>query len=72
MLKQTSFIEQSHFYGGVVGMRLSGQQWVFIALTLIGATTGVVTGGTGIVFVGCHFENAATGIDASGTSGSFT
>ncbi|KAL2219267.1 putative exo-beta-1,3-glucanase [Thermoascus aurantiacus ATCC 26904] len=60
------------FYGGVVGMRLSGQQWVFKGLTFIGTTTGVVAGGTDIVFVGCHFENAGTGIDASGTSGSLT
>ena len=53
-------------------MSLSGQQWVFKGLKFQGTKTGVVTGGTDIVFLGCEFENNGLGIDASGTSGSLT
>jgi glucan 1,3-beta-glucosidase len=53
-------------------MKLNGQQWVFKNLTFSGTTTGVVAGGTNIVFLGCRFENGHVGIDANGTSGSLT
>lgn len=53
-------------------MSLAGQQWVFKGLQFQGTKTGVVTGGTDIVFLGCTFQNGALGIDASGTSGSLT
>ncbi|KAA8645849.1 hypothetical protein EYZ11_010007 [Aspergillus tanneri] len=60
------------FRGGAVGMRLSGQQWAFRNLRFTGTATGVIAGGTDIVFVDCHFEEGDIGIDASGTSGSLT
>ena len=53
-------------------MNLSGQQWVFKNITIISATTGVVAGGTNLVFVGCRFKNVETGINANGISGSLT
>lgn len=53
-------------------MSLSGQQWVFKNITIISATTGVVAGGTNLVFVGCTFKNVETGINANGISGSLT
>lgn len=53
-------------------MSLSGQQWLFKGLKFQGTKTGVVTGGTDIIFLGCEFENGELGIDASGTSGSLT
>lgn len=53
-------------------MNLSGQQWVFKGLTFQGTKTGVVTGGTDIVFLGCTFQDGDLGIDGSGTSGSLT
>ncbi|PWY92822.1 exo-beta-1,3-glucanase [Aspergillus heteromorphus CBS 117.55] len=60
------------FSGGSVGMKLSGQQWVFKNLKFMGTTTGVIAGGTDIVFLGCQFEQGNLGIDAQGTSGSLT
>ncbi|OCL04180.1 glycoside hydrolase family 55 protein [Glonium stellatum] len=60
------------FYGGVVAMSLSGQQWVFKNITIISATTGVIAGGTNLVFIGCTFKNVETGINANGISGSLT
>ncbi|KAF7589366.1 hypothetical protein BBP40_004414 [Aspergillus hancockii] len=60
------------FSGGSIGMKLSGQQWVFRNLTFTGTTTGVVAGGTNIVFLGCRFSQGDVGIEASGTSGSLT
>jgi glucan 1,3-beta-glucosidase len=60
------------FSGGSIGMKLSGQQWVFRNLSFTGTTTGVVAGGTNIVFLGCRFQQGDVGIDASGTSGSLT
>ncbi|KAI9927862.1 hypothetical protein MW887_002714 [Aspergillus wentii] len=60
------------FNGGVIGMNLAGQQWVFKNLKFTGTKTGVIAGGTDIVFVGCQFDQGETGIDASGTSGSLT
>ncbi|KAL5332849.1 pectate lyase superfamily protein-domain-containing protein [Aspergillus crustosus] len=60
------------FNGGSVGMKLSGQQWVFKNLTFTGTETGVIAGGTDIVFLGCEFNKGRTGIDATGTSGSLT
>ncbi|PYH93449.1 exo-beta-1,3-glucanase [Aspergillus ellipticus CBS 707.79] len=60
------------FSGGAIGMKLSGQQWVFKNLKFMGTTTGVIAGGTDIVFLGCQFEQGNLGIDAQGTSGSLT
>ncbi|KAL4906769.1 hypothetical protein BDW74DRAFT_189930 [Aspergillus multicolor] len=60
------------FSGGNIGMKLSGQQWVFKNIVFEGTTTGIVTGGTDIVLLGCQFNNGKTGIDATGTSGSLT
>ncbi|KAL4800589.1 pectate lyase superfamily protein-domain-containing protein [Aspergillus venezuelensis] len=60
------------FTGGDVGMKLSGQQWVFKNIVFSGSKTGVIAGGTDIVFLGCQFSNGETGIDATGTSGSLT
>ncbi|KAB8237024.1 glycoside hydrolase family 55 protein [Aspergillus alliaceus] len=60
------------FSGGNIGMKLSGQQWVFKNLTFTGTTTGVIAGGTNIVFLGCRFQQGTIGIDASDTSGSLT
>ncbi|RAL02841.1 glycoside hydrolase family 55 protein [Aspergillus ibericus CBS 121593] len=60
------------FKGGAIGMKLSGQQWVFKNISFTGTTTGVQAGGTDIVFLGCHFESGDVGIDAQGTSGSLT
>jgi glucan 1,3-beta-glucosidase len=51
-------------------MSLSGQQWAFKNITFIGCTTGVITGGTNIVFTASFFQYCTTGIDASGTGGS--
>lgn len=53
-------------------MNLAGQQWVFKGLTFQGTKTGVVTGGTDIVFLGCTFQDGELGIDGSGASGSLT
>ncbi|KAI9374056.1 pectate lyase superfamily protein-domain-containing protein [Aspergillus egyptiacus] len=60
------------FNGGKVGMKLSGQQWVFKNIVFTGTDTGVIAGGTDIVFLGCQFNNGHTGINATGTSGSLT
>ncbi|KAE8148799.1 pectate lyase superfamily protein-domain-containing protein [Aspergillus avenaceus] len=60
------------FSGGLIGMKLSGQQWVFKGLSFTGTTTGVIAGGTDIIFLGCHFQEGIIGIDASETSGSLT
>lgn len=60
------------FNGGVTGMTLGGQQWVFKGLKFNGCTTGVSGGCTDCVYVGCSFQNMATGIDASSVSGSLT
>ncbi|KAE8415095.1 pectate lyase superfamily protein-domain-containing protein [Aspergillus pseudocaelatus] len=60
------------FSGGGVGMKLSGQQWVFKNLTFTGTTIGVVAGGTDIIFLGCRFQQGGIGINATETSGSLT
>ncbi|PLB52583.1 exo-beta-1,3-glucanase [Aspergillus steynii IBT 23096] len=60
------------FEGGSIGMKLSGQQWVFKSLKFTGTKIGVIAGGTDIVFLNCHFEKGDIGIDAGGTSGSLT
>lgn len=60
------------FNGGVVGVQLSGQQWMFKNFTLSGSTTSVVAGGTNIVVLVYRSEYGAMGIDASGTSSSLT
>ncbi|KAI9035159.1 exo-beta-1 [Aspergillus affinis] len=60
------------FQGGSIGMKLSGQQWVFKSLRFTGTKIGVIAGGTDIVFMDCHFEQGDIGIDAGGTSGSLT
>jgi glucan 1,3-beta-glucosidase len=53
-----------------VGMNLNTQQFAIKGVTFDGCTTGVVvTGCFDCVFVDCTFENAATGISASGDSG---
>lgn len=53
-------------------MKLNGQQWVFKNIVFSGTKTGVIAGGTDIIFLGCQFNNGRTGIDAVGTSGSLT
>jgi len=53
-------------------MKLSGQQWAFKNMTFIGCTTGVQAGGLDIVITASFFQFCATGIDASGASGSIT
>lgn len=53
-------------------MKLDGQQWIFRNVRFQGTATGVVAGGTDIVFLGCSFKNGKVGIDAEGTSGSLT
>lgn len=53
-------------------MKLDGQQWVFRNVRMKGTATGVVAGGTDIVFLGCSFQNGKVGIVADGTSGSLT
>lgn len=53
-------------------MSLSGQQWILKGITINGATTGIKAGGFDVVCLQCSFQNAATGIDASGVSGSLT
>ncbi|KAL2867003.1 glycoside hydrolase family 55 protein [Aspergillus lucknowensis] len=63
-------VNDLRFTGGNVGMKLSGQQWVFKNIVFTGTKTGVVAGGTNIIFLGCQFNNGHTGIDATGTSGS--
>ncbi|KAG2413903.1 hypothetical protein HFD88_003093 [Aspergillus terreus] len=60
------------FNGGAVGMHLSGQQWVFRNLKFRGTLTGVIAGGTNIVFLGCSFEAGDVAIKADSTSGSLT
>jgi hypothetical protein len=53
-------------------MHLSGQQWVFRNLKFRGTLTGVIAGGTNIVFLGCSFEAGDVAIKADSTSGSLT
>lgn len=53
-------------------MDLSGQQWVFKNIVFTGTNTGVIAGGTDIVFLGCQFSGGHTAINATGTSGSLT
>ena len=53
-------------------MHLSGQQWVFRNLKFRGTSTGVIAGGTNIVFLGCSFEAGDVAIKANSTSGSLT
>ncbi|KAL2831101.1 pectate lyase superfamily protein-domain-containing protein [Aspergillus cavernicola] len=65
-------VNDLRFNGGNVGMKLSGQQWVFKNIIFNGTNTGVIAGGTDIVFLGCQFNNGHTGIDATGTTGSLT
>ncbi|KAL4924517.1 glycoside hydrolase family 55 protein [Aspergillus undulatus] len=65
-------VNDLRFTGGDVGMKLSGQQWVFKNIVFSGTNTGVTAGGTDILFLGCQFNNGHTGIDATGTSGSLT
>ncbi|KAL3475080.1 pectate lyase superfamily protein-domain-containing protein [Aspergillus californicus] len=65
-------VNDLRFNGGDIGMKLSGQQWVFKNIIFTGTNTGVIAGGTNVVFLGCQFNNGSTGIDATGTSGSLT
>ncbi|KAJ9226453.1 CAZyme family GH55 [Paecilomyces variotii] len=60
------------FYGGNIGLDLSGQQWVFKGITFNGTKTAVIAGATNIVFQGCTFNGVNIGINASSTSGSLT
>ncbi|KAL2807684.1 pectin lyase fold/virulence factor [Aspergillus granulosus] len=65
-------VNDLRFNGGDVGMKLSGQQWVFKNIVFTGTNTGVIAGGTDVIFLGCQFNGGHTGIDATGTSGSLT
>ncbi|KAJ6101768.1 hypothetical protein N7486_004195 [Penicillium sp. IBT 16267x] len=58
------------FYGGATGLKLSGQQWILKNIKTSGTTTGISAGGFNVVCLDCYFEYAATGIDATGISGS--
>jgi glucan 1,3-beta-glucosidase len=60
------------FNGGAIGLSLSGQQWVLKNIATNGATTGISVGAFDLVCHSCHFSNGATGIDATGVSGSVT
>ncbi|RFU32374.1 Beta-glucosidase/Glucan 1,3-beta-glucosidase/Glucan endo-1,3-beta-D-glucosidase, partial [Scytalidium lignicola] len=60
------------FFGGSIGIELSGQQWILKGITINGANTGIKAGAFQIVCLKCSFENGAVGIDASGVSGSLT
>ncbi|KKK20548.1 hypothetical protein AOCH_002606 [Aspergillus ochraceoroseus] len=60
------------FNGGNIGMKLSGQQWVFRNISFYGTSTAVQAGATDILFLGCRFSGNRVGIDATGTSGSLT
>ncbi|KAF7139730.1 hypothetical protein CNMCM5793_007665 [Aspergillus hiratsukae] len=60
------------FNGGAIGMELSGQQWILKGITTNGANVGIKAGAFQIVCLDCNLSNGATGIDASGISGSLT
>ncbi|KKK12676.1 putative exo-beta-1,3-glucanase [Aspergillus rambellii] len=60
------------FYGGSIGLELSGQQWILKGIKINGANIGIKAGGFQLVCLDCNFQNGATGIDASGISGSLT
>lgn len=53
-------------------MELSGQQWILKGITINGANVGIKAGGFQLVCLDCNLSNGATGIDASGISGSLT
>ncbi|RAL17631.1 putative exo-beta-1,3-glucanase [Aspergillus homomorphus CBS 101889] len=60
------------FYGGAIAMQLSGQQWILKGININGANVGIKAGGFELVCLDCTLQNGATGIDASGISGSLT
>ncbi|KAH3147357.1 hypothetical protein KXW18_005344 [Aspergillus fumigatus] len=60
------------FNGGAIGMELSGQQWILKGITINGANVGIKAGAFQLVCLDCNLSNGATGIDASGISGSLT
>ncbi|EEA18713.1 exo-beta-1,3-glucanase, putative [Talaromyces marneffei ATCC 18224] len=60
------------FNGGAYGLKLSGQQWILKNIKTSGTTTGISAGGFSVVCQACSFEYAATGIDATGVSGTTT
>ncbi|KAL3484993.1 pectate lyase superfamily protein-domain-containing protein [Aspergillus germanicus] len=60
------------FYGGAIAMELSGQQWILKGININGANIGIKAGGFELVCLACTLQNGATGIDASGISGSIT
>jgi glucan 1,3-beta-glucosidase len=53
-------------------MELSGQQWILKGITINGANVGIKAGAFELVCLDCNPSNGATGIDASGISGSLT
>lgn len=53
-------------------MELSGQQWILKGITINGANVGIKAGAFQLVCLDCNLSNGATGIDASGISGSLT
>ncbi|KAI7973940.1 hypothetical protein EIK77_001351 [Talaromyces pinophilus] len=60
------------FNGGAYGLKLSGQQWILKNIKTSGTTTGISAGGFSVVCQACSFQYAATGIDATGVSGTIT
>ncbi|KAL4866510.1 hypothetical protein BDV12DRAFT_210436 [Aspergillus spectabilis] len=60
------------FYGGAIAMELSGQQWILKGININGANVGIKAGAFQLVCLDCTLQNGATGIDASGISGSLT
>ncbi|KAL3471491.1 pectate lyase superfamily protein-domain-containing protein [Aspergillus californicus] len=60
------------FTGGAVALDLSGQQWILKGININGANIGIRVNAFQLVCLDCTLQNGATGIDASGISGSLT
>jgi glucan 1,3-beta-glucosidase len=61
------------FNGGVIGMDVNGQQWLFKGVNFNRCTTGMkITSGFNVVVSASTFTDCSTGIDATGASGSLT
>ncbi|KAF2140154.1 glycoside hydrolase family 55 protein [Aplosporella prunicola CBS 121167] len=58
------------FYGGNVGMNVSGQQWIFKGISFNSCRIGAMVNGTDVVFSNSYFLYNEVGIEASGTPGS--
>jgi glucan 1,3-beta-glucosidase len=61
------------FNGGVIGMDVNGQQWLFKGVNFNRCTTGMkITSSFNVVVSASTFTDCSTGIDATGASGSLT